>query len=288
MTGYGKGELELSNSSISIELKSLNSKQLDLSSRLPYAFSDKEIELRSIIAKQLERGKISVYINRENMIEANRQLINVPLAKQYYTQIQHIADELAPEKQEDILAMVMRIPEVVKQSKEEIEENDWNQIINLVHVALGQLDDFRMQEGAVLEQDFRMRIASILELLIQVEQFEPLRITKVKERIQQLLDSQIEEPKIDKNRLEQELIYYIEKLDITEEKVRLKKHCDYFIETLDESVISKGKKLGFILQEIGREINTLGSKSNDSDMQRIVVQMKDELEKLKEQSLNIL
>jgi len=189
---------------------------------------------------------------------------------------------------DNLLESVMRLPDVVKQVNEKVDENEWKEIVKLTKEALKKQDEFRAQEGATLEEDFRLRIKNILDLLKNVDKYESQRIDTIKERMQQSLSKHFDEASIDKNRFEQELIFYFEKLDITEEKVRLSKHCDYFIETLDENIISKGKKLGFILQEIGREINTLGSKSNNQDMQKIVVQMKDELEKIKEQALNIL
>jgi uncharacterized protein (TIGR00255 family) len=288
MTGYGKAEVELSQSKLSIEIKSLNSKQMDLGVRLPYAFNAKELELRSMVSKELERGKINVFVNKEAVGESSSIQINKTLAKSLYRQISEIASELELEASEDYISTVMRMPDVIKQTTEEVDEEDWKALQRITIEALKNLDEFRIQEGKTLEEDFSMRIGKIVELLMAVEAFEGARIEKVKERIQQSLNSNIDEGKIDKNRFEQEIIFYLEKLDVTEEKIRLKKHCDYFIESMDEEVISKGKKLGFILQEIGREINTLGSKSNDSEMQKIVVQMKDELEKIKEQALNIL
>jgi len=287
MTGYGKAETVLKNTKISIELKSLNSKQLDLNIRMPYSFNSKEIELRSLISKRLERGKISAFLNVEYLGEKTNHSINRELATLYYRQLRELANEVG-NSTDNLLESVMRLPDVVKQVNEKVDENEWKEIIKLAKEALKKQDEFRLQEGATLEQDFRLRISNILELLKQVDQFEKIRVETIKERMNQSLLKHFDEASIDKNRFEQELIFYFEKLDITEEKVRLSKHCDYFIETLDENIVSKGKKLGFILQEIGREINTLGSKSNNQDMQKIVVQMKDELEKIKEQALNIL
>lgn len=288
MTGYGKAEIELAKAKLTIEIKSLNSKQLDLNIRLPYAFNEQELGLRALISKALERGKISVFINLENTGNNNNLHINSDLVKIYYNQLLGLANELGNTDVSGFLPTIMQMPDVVKSEKDEFDENDNQKFNQIVKEAIEKIDEFRIHEGAVLEEDFRNRIATILDLLSQVDEFEFVRVAKVKEKIEQALNNQIDESKIDKNRLEQELIFYIEKLDITEEKVRLAKHCHYFIETLDDKLISKGKKLGFILQEIGREINTLGSKSNDSDLQKIVVQMKDELEKIKEQSLNIL
>ena len=288
MTGYGKAEIELTKAKLSIEIKSLNSKQLDLNIRLPYAFNDQELGLRTLISKTLERGKISVFINIENTGKNTNLQINSDLIKEYYIQLSNLAKELGNTDTAGLLPTIMQMPDVVKSEKDEFDENDIKKFNEVVKIAIDKIDEFRIQEGAVLEEEFIKRIKNIEGLLAQVDEFETVRVDKVKERIEQALNNQIDESKIDKNRLEQELIFYIEKLDITEEKVRLSQHCQYFIETINEKYISKGKKLGFILQEIGREINTLGSKSNDSNMQKIVVQMKDELEKIKEQSLNIL
>ena len=287
MTGYGKSEAELNNAKLSIEIKTLNSKQIDLNVRLPHAYNSKEVEVRSLVSKSLERGKIAVFINKESLGEDTKHEINSDLAKSYYTQIKAIAEEVGDNSTE-ILSTIMRMPDVVKQNTSEVDKSELQQLMQLVKDTLANVDEFRIEEAKAMEEDFRLRIANILELLIQVEPLETTRIERVKDRLEQALLKNIDESKVDKNRFEQEVIFYLEKFDITEEKVRLKKHCSYFIETLDNNSISKGKKLGFITQEIGREINTLGSKSNDSDMQKIVVNMKDELEKIKEQALNVL
>ena len=287
MTGYGKSEAELNNAKLSIEIKTLNSKQIDLNVRLPHAYNSKEVEIRSIVSKSLERGKIAVFINKESLGEDTKHEINSELAKSYYTQIKAIAEEVGDNSTE-ILSTIMRMPDVVKQNTSELDKAELKQLMQLVKDTLANVDEFRIEEAKAMEEDFRLRIANILELLTQVEPLETTRIERVKDRLEQALLKNIDESKVDKNRFEQEVIFYLEKFDITEEKVRLKKHCSYFIETLDNNNISKGKKLGFITQEIGREINTLGSKSNDSDMQKIVVNMKDELEKIKEQALNVL
>jgi len=287
MTGYGKAVLELPNKKISIEIKSLNSKQTDLNVRIPYVYNEKELSLRSLLSKRLERGKINFFMNSESIGEYSSYSINKELAAQYYRELKEVAQMLGTDE-DDLLGAITRLPDVVKQADESVDEDEWKQILSAVENALTKLEDFRLQEGASLEEDFRLRIANILKLLEQVAPFEENRIERVKNKLKQELISAVEEAKIDRNRFEQELIFYIEKFDITEEKVRLKKHCDYFLETLEGNQKSKGKKLGFILQEIGREINTLGSKSNEQNMQQIVVQMKDELEKIKEQALNIL
>jgi len=287
MTGYGKAVLELPNKKISIEIKSLNSKQTDLNVRIPYVYNEKEITLRSMLSKRLERGKINFFMSSESIGEHSSYSINKDLATQYYRELKEVAQMVGTDEK-DLLAAITRLPDVVKQADESVDDNEWKEILKAVDEALNKLEDFRLQEGAELEKDFRLRISNILELLVQVTPFEESRIERVKTKLKQELINAVDEGKIDRNRFEQELIFYIEKFDITEEKVRLKKHCDYFLETLDTKQKSKGKKLGFILQEIGREINTLGSKSNEQNMQQIVVQMKDELEKIKEQALNIL
>jgi uncharacterized protein (TIGR00255 family) len=288
MTGYGKATAELPGCKITVEIKSLNSKQADLALRLPYAFSEKELEIRALLSRELERGKISVYINRENLGSLSNSKINTELAKNYYQQLQALKDELGDESATDLMALVMRMPEVVSQTNDDLNEEEELALMQTLKQAIAFTDAYRLQEGEILKADFSLRVGIILDLLKQVDQYEESRIQKVKSRLYGTLMNQIDELKIDKNRFEQELIFYLEKFDVTEEKVRLKQNCDYFIQSINDKEASNGKKLGFILQEIGREINTLGSKSNDSDMQRLVVQMKDELEKMKEQSLNIL
>ena len=287
MTGYGKAELELPGKKISVEIRTLNSKQMDLNVRLPYVYNEKELELRSLLSKRLERGKIAFFMNSEAVGEFGSYSINKELAAQYLKELKEVARQTESES-DGLLAAVTRLPDVVKQSDEHIDEAEWKQIKKAVETAVDKVEAFRLQEGETLERDFRKRIEKILQLLQEVAPYEEARIERMKNRLNKELLKSLDEGKIDRNRFEQELIYYLEKFDITEEKVRLKKHCDYFLETLDSGQKSKGKKLGFILQEIGREINTLGSKSNEQNMQKIVVQMKDELEKIKEQSLNIL
>ena len=287
MTGYGKSVLELPSKKISIEIKSLNSKQTDLNVRIPYVYNEKELSLRSLLSKRLERGKIAFYMSSESVGEYSSYSINKDLAAHYFQELSEVANTVKTTT-EGLLNAITRLPDVVKQASESVDEGEWKEVLNAVEEALNKLEEFRLQEGASLEEDFRQRIANILSLLEQVTPFEESRVERVKTKLNQELVKAVDEGKIDRNRFEQELIFYIEKFDITEEKVRLKKHCDYFIETLDGKQKSKGKKLGFILQEIGREINTLGSKSNEPNMQQVVVQMKDELEKIKEQALNIL
>ena len=287
MTGYGKAELELSGKKISIEIKSLNSKQIDLNVRIPYVYNEKELSLRTLLSKRLERGKISFFMNSESVGSHSDYSINKELAAQYFRELREVA-QMVESEEGDLLAAITRLPDVVKQADDSVDETEWEQIMQAVATALDKMEQFRQQEGTTLEEDFRLRIGNILNLLEQVAPYEESRIERVKNKLNQELIKQVEEGKIDRNRFEQELIFYLEKFDITEEKVRLKKHCDYFLETMAAPQKSKGKKLGFILQEIGREINTLGSKANEPNLQQIVVQMKDELEKIKEQALNIL
>lgn len=288
MTGFGKAEVIYENKKISIEIKSLNSKQLDLTTRIPFAYNEKELEIRNHINNRLERGKVSFSMFTELQGANSQYKINKELAAAYFSELQEITRMIGEEVKSDYLQTLMRLPDVVSQSREMLDENEWTEVEKIIIQAINQLDEFRKQEGAVLEADFVKRIQKILDLLREVKTFEQARIERIKERILKELNALAEDVKVDRNRFEQEMIFYIEKLDVTEEKLRLAQHCDYFLKTLKDKDMSKGKKLGFILQEIGREINTLGSKANDTEIQKIVVQMKDELEKIKEQSLNIL
>ncbi len=282
MTGYGKAVAECSDKKITIEIRSLNSKSLDLNTRLPYLYKEKELEIRKILSEKLQRGKVDFSVNTEATADNKAQQINPDIIKSYINEFKVIVPEATDP---ELLAIVMRLPDVMAFTCKELDEEEWNIFLKVLNEALQNLNEFRKAEGKVLEQDFIQRIEKIKELLVQVEPFEKERIQTLKDRFTKNLEELSSE--YDQNRFEQELIYYLEKLDITEEKVRLKNHCEYFLENLN-SKESEGKKLGFICQEIGREINTLGSKSNHSEMQKIVVQMKDELEKVKEQVLNIL
>jgi len=282
MTGYGKAVAEFSDKKITVEIRSLNSKSLDLNTRLPFLYKEKELEIRKLLSEKLQRGKIDFSITTEATSLSKAQSINPDIIKAYISEFKQIVPEASDA---ELLAIVMRLPDVMAFTCKEIEEDEWKQALELILKAVENLAQFRLDEGKVLEQEFIQRNNSILALLKEVEPFEKERIGTLKERFTKNLEELSSE--YDQNRFEQELIYYLEKLDITEEKVRLKNHCEYFLENL-KSDESEGKKLGFICQEIGREINTLGSKSNHSGMQKIVVQMKDELEKMKEQVLNIL
>ncbi len=288
MTGFGKSICEITNKKITIEIRTLNSKLLDINTKIPNIYKEKYLEIRLQLAKKLIRGKIDLSIFIENIGGTINYSLNKALAKEYHKELKDLCSELGEEEFSNFLTVLIQMPEVIQPKKEEIDENEWFQIKSTIEKAIRQVDEFRLQEGKILEKDFVKRISIIEKLLVEIETFEKDRIVNLKKSIWKNLSELIDEKdKIDKNRFEQEIIYYLEKVDITEEKVRLKKHCDYFIETLNEPT-SKGKKLNFICQEIGREINTLGSKANDAQIQKIVVQMKDELEKIKEQILNIL
>jgi uncharacterized protein (TIGR00255 family) len=287
MTGFGKALTEVSGKKINVEIRSLNSKQLDLNFRIPYIYKEKELELRSEVAKQVERGKVDVSIYLESIQDGIPAAINKTLARFYYMELKSLSEELK-EKDQNLLPLVLKMPEVLKGEKEivELDEAEWKEIKKAVDQAVEAFQKFRSDEGRTLAKEFKSRIAIIASLLQEVVKLDGLRIINIKERIKTNLAEAIDKEKIDQNRFEQELIYYIEKLDITEEKLRLKTHLDYFSATLEE--LAAGRKLGFITQEIGREINTIGSKANDSGIQKLVVQMKDELEKIKEQLLNVL
>lgn len=288
MTGFGKATAEINNKKISVEVKSLNSKQADVSVRLPSYYKEKELVLRSLINQELERGKIEFNLYAELMGEQGNLTINKDLFKKYYNELTDVLRDLNEDNSKtDLVAIVSKMPDVFKSEKNELDENEWNEIEKIVKEAIVALDNFRKDEGQSLQKELTLRINNILELLNQVDPFEKTRIQTIKDRIINNLNETVGEQNINNDRLEQELIFYLEKLDITEEKTRLSTHCNYFLETMN-SEISEGKKLGFISQEIGREINTLGSKANQADIQKIVVKMKDELEKIKEQSLNIL
>lgn len=286
MTGYGKAVAELPNKKVTIEIRSLNSKQFDLYTRIPAVYRVKEIELRNSLSHLLERGKVDLTINVELFAKDVSSRIDYNVLNQYRNDIEQSAKAMGIPVPEDWLTVLLRLPDVMKQETEELDEDEWSVILEAINKAVDNLILFRKQEGKMLENVLNEKIKNIRSLLSDITPFEEERIEKIKSRILEEL-SHLEGIEYDKNRFEQEIIYYLEKLDINEEKTRLAHHLNYFEEILKENK-SQGKKLGFITQEIGREINTLGSKSNQSDMQRIVVQMKDELEQIKEQVLNIL
>ena len=288
MTGYGKATAELPDKKINVEIKSLNSKAMDLSTRIAPLYREKEIEIRNEIAKALERVKVdfSQWIEKKDACELVTP-INQDVVVAYYERIRTISETTGIPVPEDWFATLLRLPDVMtKNDIQELSEEEWNAVHATILQAVQSLVDFRKQEGAALEKKFREKISNIAHLLTTVDPYEKERVEKVKERITDALEKTISVD-YDKNRLEQELIYYIEKLDINEEKQRLGNHLKYFINTMEEGN-GQGKKLGFIAQEMGREINTLGSKSNHAEMQKIVVQMKDELEQIKEQVLNVM
>ena len=282
MTGFGKASLQLPTKKITVEVKSLNSKGLDLSVRMPSSYREMELGLRNQIALKLERGKIDFSIFIESTAEQTSTKVNVPIVKAYIHQLR----EVYPDADEtELMKMAIRMPDTLKTEREEIDENDWSEIQKVVSEALDYIGNFRKDEGASLEKEFQLRISNIRQYMNDALALDPERVQTIKDRLQ----TAIAELKVnvDENRFEQELIYYLEKLDITEEKVRLTNHLDYFLETINGTE-ANGRKLGFITQEMGREINTMGSKSNHAQMQKLVVMMKDELEKIKEQVLNVL
>ena len=281
MTGYGKTILQLPSKKITVEIKSLNSKNLDIHSRVPSTYREKELEMRQKISKSLVRGKVDFNLYVEITGEETNNTINENVVKGYMNQLSNVVDG----DDIELLKMAIRMPDSLKTERDEIDDVEYQKIYEAIKKAINSINDYRKDEGAMIEQDFIMRSKTLLNLLDQVSEIDPQRIDMVKERLRKAI-SELKES-VDENRFEQELIYYLEKYDITEEVVRLKNHLNYFNETLD-SDISNGKKLGFICQEMGREINTIGSKSNFALMQQLVVQMKDELEKIKEQSLNVL
>jgi len=287
MTGFGKAITEIPGKKVTVEIRSLNSKGLDLNLRIPYIYKEKELELRTEISRQLERGKVDLTVYTESTEESLPVSINTKLAKTYYKELKSLSDELN-ESGKDLLSIIVKMPDVMKAEREtvELDEAEWKQVKATVNKAIEAFQGFRSDEGKTLLKEFESRIGIISSLLLEVVTLDGLRIQNIKERIKTNLAEAIDKEKIDQNRFEQELIYYIEKLDITEEKLRLKTHLDYFTKTMQEP--ESGRKLGFISQEIGREINTIGSKANDAGIQKLVVQMKDELEKIKEQLLNVL
>lgn len=281
MTGYGKSILQLLSKKITVEIKSLNSKNLDLNARVPSAYREKELFLRNRISKSLIRGKVDFNLFVEITGETTNTQINEAIVKQYIDQLKSVVDGDTTE----LLKMAVRMPDALKTEREEIDESEFIKILEAVDDALEAINNYRTDEGKALEKDFEHRIENISSLLTKVIELDPQRMDNVKERLRKAI-SELKET-VDENRFEQELIYYLEKYDITEETVRLKNHLDYFTETLSHKE-SNGKKLGFISQELGREINTIGSKANFAPMQQLVVQMKGELEKIKEQALNVL
>ena len=287
MTGYGKAVAETPLKKITIEIKSLNSKQLDINTKLPWLYKEKEPEIRNLISHKLDRGKIDLSIFFDILDEELATVINKSVVKNYYNQFKEIATDLKIDLDDQIFTAIMKLPDTLKTQKQEMPADEWEAVKLRIIESIEMLDFYRIEEGNSIMEDLQKCIGKILSLLEKVETFETGRIKKVREKLTAILEENISSENIDKNRFEQELIFYLEKYDINEEKVRLKTHCDYFIETVN-TPSPNGKILNFITQEIGREINTIGSKANDASIQKLVVMMKDELEKIKEQTLNIL
>lgn len=287
MTGFGKAEFEINNKKFTIEIKSLNSKQIDINTRTPALYREKDILIRRLISDKLERGKVDFNIYVENLGDESSSKINESILKGYFLNLSKISADLNLPVDQSTLQAAMRLPDVVKTEYETLNEEEWETIESNIQKALNDIDIFRVQEGNALESDIVANIGNISALLKEIEPFETQRIENLRNRLNENLENLKSNNNVDQNRFEQELIFYLEKLDINEEKVRLSNHCSYFLETLEEPA-STGKKLGFISQEIGREINTIGSKANDTNIQKIVVQMKDYLERIKEQLLNVL
>ncbi len=288
MTGFGKATVESGDKKIIIEIKSLNSKQLDINLRIPNLYREKEMEIRNLVKTWLERGKVDMSIYFDNSETEKTVAVNRPVVEQYFRQMVDVAGSLGiTTNDNELLQTIMRFPDTLKQQTEELKEEEWDRLKSGIEKALAEIDKFRIQEGKVLIEDILHRIHLIGEFAGEVPQYESKRIEGVRQRLLDKMKEWNEIRNVDQNRMEQEIIYYLEKLDITEEKVRLANHCRYFAETAEKEE-APGRKLGFIAQEIGREINTMGSKANDHDIQKLVVRMKDELEKIKEQSLNIL
>ena len=288
MTGFGKATVSGGTKKIIVEVKSLNSKQLDVNLKMPSLYKEKDIEIRGMIKEVLDRGKVDMFIYFDNDDDSKDVAINKTVVTQYFQQMLDVASSLGVTVDKgELLQTVMRFPDSLQVKAEELDEHEWLQLKSGIMQALESLNQFRIQEGQVLIADILKRIEMIKSLAAEVPQFEKQRVPAIKQRLQEKMKEWGEIKNVDENRLEQEIIYYLEKLDITEEKVRLANHCRYFIETAEREE-APGRKLGFIAQEIGREINTMGSKANDHDIQKLVVRMKDELEKIKEQSLNVL
>lgn len=286
MTGFGKATGSFATKAITVEIKSLNSKQFDISIKLPGALREKELALRNMLLKLLNRGKVDLNIYVEDHESKQKVRIDQPLALAYMADIMALAKAGSLPQGDTLLSTILAMPDVLQTQRSDLDENEWNEIESVVHAAATELIEFRQNEGKRLAEDISRRVHTIENLRVEVEKFLPERIAKVREKIERNIEDLVKEGQGDKNRLEQEIIYYLEKLDITEEHIRLEGHCAYFLETLNAGGLV-GKKLGFISQEIGREINTMGAKANFVPIQKNVVLMKDELEKIKEQLLNI-
>lgn len=287
MTGFGKASAELNDKLINVEIRALNSKQLDLFTRLPNLYREKELDIRNELANRLKRGKIELTVTLDYKEDEHAVKLNARVIKSYYRQLKEIAGELGNDINEPLMPSIMRLPEVLNAGKDQIDEKEWANLMLALDQAIQELDLFRIQEGKVLREDMLSHIKLIEDYLKQIVPFEKERTDALKNKLSSNLQELFSPSGYDKNRLEQEMIFYLEKFDIAEEKIRLQNHCAYFREVADEED-AVGKKLAFVAQEIGREINTIGSKANHSGMQRLVVLMKDELEKIKEQLMNVL
>lgn len=287
MTGYGRASGSFGDKTITVEVRALNSKMTDLKLRLPGDYKEKEIELRKIVTDHAERGKIDLLVEIQNVNGAAAVSLNEGLFKGYHAALTRLCNELNIQ-QSDLLSAILRIPNVVATSVSDVDEDEWNVVSSVVVRALDTFKSFRRQEGHALEADLRVRVANILLLLSDLGPYETERFSRMRERISNNMEEFFGKENLDKNRFEQEVLYYLEKMDITEEKVRLEQHCKYFLEQIDNKTQSAGRTLSFIAQEMGREINTLGAKAYDAYIQKLVVQMKDELEKIKEQLANVL
>jgi uncharacterized protein (TIGR00255 family) len=289
MTGFGRAEFEVNNKKITLEIKSLNSKQIDINTRIPSLYREKEIEIRKELSEKLVRGKVDITIYVENHGEESNSKINEPILKSYFEHLQKINDDLKLITDQSTLQAALRLPDVVKTEYETLDEEEWQVILENIRMAVQQIDEFRIQEGKALETDIIKNTRAISDLLKEIAPYEKQRIETIKTRLNEGLSKMNMNGNADENRFEQELIYYLDKMDMNEEKVRLENHCSYFLETLNQNLQSpNGKKLAFISQEMGREINTIGSKAYESNIQRVVVEMKDHLERIKEQLLNVL
>ncbi|MDP4285464.1 MAG: YicC/YloC family endoribonuclease [Bacteroidota bacterium] len=287
MTGFGRAEETMNDKTYLVEIKSLNGKQLDINLRIPPLLKPYEFDIRSLLQESLLRGTVECLIVIKQNGSAKPVVINTDLIKAYYQQIQELATDLSIDTN-SVLSALLRLPEVVSPSNEVLDKDDWEHLKKVIEAALAELNTHRLEEGKSLDKELRLRIKNINNQEEEILKLEPKRKERMKDELIQLLEENVGKENYDPNRLEQELIYYIEKIDIREEQVRLKNHCQYFLQILDDTPEAKGKKLSFVIQEIGREINTTGSKAYDSDIQRCVVLMKDDLEKAKEQIFNIL
>lgn len=285
MTGYGRLTNKMMDKNITVEIRSLNSKYTDMRLKIPQNYKEKEAEMRKIVMDRVERGKVDMLIEVRSLQGDESYSLNFPLFKKYYRELSKLSEELDM-PQGDLMQAILKLPNVVSTEEDTIDDEEWKAVLSTLNGAIDKFEKFRRDEGAAMEKDLNLRIVNILESLGQLDPFEEVRVTRLRQRLHQNLQEYLGKDKVDENRFEQEILFYLEKIDVTEEKVRLEQHCKYFQEELAKNITLKGRKLSFITQEMGREINTLGAKAYSSDIQKIVVQMKDELEKIKEQVAN--